>query len=161
MHHDCLTHDNDGVGALLSAAVRLSETKQDSSISALPSVKTVKLLLKHGADPNMISLPKKQSWGPIPTVWQDLLRYPFPFVKNMGIANRGGWAEAIYWFLVYGADATVDLGPEIRIALRDDLSRDQRDRVLAIMKAARRRTWFIKKKRNPNLDFSGHFKIDQ
>lgn len=66
------------------------------------------------------------------------------------------WTELVYWFLVYGADPTVDLGNIIRQQLKGHLSEDKYARVLAIMKAGKRQPWF--KKKNPNLDSSGRFK---
>ena len=62
----------------------------------------------------------------------------------------------IYWFLVYGADATVDLGYYIRRRLVYHLSEDEYNRILAIMKPGSLQSWFTKK--NPNLDASGHLK---
>ena len=52
----------------------------------------------------------------------------------------------------------MDLSPHIREMLRERLSEDQYNHVLTIMKAGRRRTWFTKKEKNPNLDPSGHLK---
>ena len=163
LHHGCLTHDNDGVVPLLSAATAPRGIQQTFFSSAFPSVKIVRMLLEHGADPNMLSLNEKQSLRinsssqRIPTVWHHLLANA-RFRPRVPGETPDPWTEVIYWFLVYGADATVDMGIFIRNQLMY-LSEDKYNQLLAIMKAGRRRTWFTKKEKNPNLGPSGHFKL--
>ena len=164
VHRGCLTHDIYGVVPLLSDATwPCKEYGHSIFIGTFPSVRMVKMLLNHGADANMVCLTDEQrltievSSQRINTVWHDLLRHSAQSFSV--IIGETRWAEVIYWFLVYGADATVDLGNYHRVLLRGHLSEDQYNRVLAIMKAGRRRTWFTeKKKKNPNLDPSGHLK---
>ena len=164
VHHGCLTHDSHDVVPLLSHATMTCTGVQDFFPNLFPSVEMVKMLLEHGADPNMVSLNKRKyfettvSRKRIHTVWHDLLRHVTQSVPRVPDGTRHRWTEVIYWFLVYGADATVDLGPCIRALLKIDLSKDKFGGVLAIMKAGRRQTWFTEK--NPNLDASGHFKMD-
>ena len=66
VHHGCLAHNNDGIVPLLSSAIILPEGLEEAVWTGtfpgtFPSVKMVKMLLKHGADPNMVSFPKKRS----------------------------------------------------------------------------------------------------
>ena len=167
LHHGHFAHDNDGVVRLLSAATA-SPRGLDAHISRrqFPSVTMIKMLLEHGADPNSVSLATKQSLKirrsseTIPTPWHQLLglaETPFLF-ENKGDDHR---AEVIYWFLVYGADPTMDLGNQIRGVLRHTLSKDKYNHVLAIMEGGKRRTWLLKKmkNKNPNLDPSGNLKL--
>ena len=188
VHHGCLAHNNKGIVPLLSEAIILPAGFAKAVwMGAFPSVKMVKKLFKHGADPNMVSLTNEQrlktrvsfkhgadpnmvsltkeqrlkttvSSQRIPTVWHDLLRHVTESLSDISIEIWHRWAEVIYWFLVYGADATVDLGTNICALLSDHLSEEKYNRVLAIMKAKRPQTWFTKKKENPNLDHSGHLK---
>ena len=81
VHQGYLARDNDGLVPLLAIAIMPSSDnfEQHFFVTALPSVKMVKMLLKHGADPNMVPLANKQSLHKlvsnkgIPTVWQLLL----------------------------------------------------------------------------------------
>ena len=161
LHHGCRAHVNDGVVPLLSVAILPCEELEKRFLRVFPNVKIVKMLLKHGADPNMLSLAKKQrlkttiSSQRIPTVWQ-LFLTSIKTLPSPPDEIRDRWAEVIYWFLVHGADTTVDLGPNIRTLLWTHLSKDEYNRVLAIMEAGSPKTWFTKK--NPNLDASGHLK---
>ena len=162
VHHGCLIHDNDGIMPLLSDAIRpCTIFNSHFPIGTSQSVKMVKMLLKHGADPNKVSLTKEQCLNTTPslqgtkTVWQDFLRTVQD--ESYKRESRDSWKEMMYWFLVYGADPSLDMGYAIRMQLTHELSHHEYDRVLAIMKAARPQTWFTK--RNPNLTASGHFKI--
>ena len=173
VHHGCLAHDNHGVVPLLSDATRTCSALQNHLfIDPMTSVEMVKMLLKHGADPNMVVTTKRQYMDTAPsfqganTVWQELLKMA-PTVWEVLLGQEDGMVnkvkivrltEIIYWFLVYGADATVDLKDGVRTMLKDHLSEDKYGHVLAIMKAGRRQPWF--KKKNPNLDSSGCFKSD-
>ena len=165
LHHGCVAHDNDGVTPLLSAAIAsLAKPDQHFSRRPFPSVTIVKMLLEHGADPNFVSLATKQSLKirrsseTFPTPWYRLLGLAsIEFKSNNG--NGDGWAEVIYWFLAYGADPTTNLGNEVRLLLSNHLSHDKYIHVLAIMEAGRRRTWLLKKKKNPNLDPSGNLRL--
>ena len=169
LHQGHIAHDNDGVVPLLSVATAPYKLiEQDFLFSPFPNVRMVKMLLEHGADPDMVSLPMAQyqkirrTSKTIDTAWRSFLEFALPLSDVFMSSRPDRWAEVIYWFLVYGADATVNLGPDIRSLLRSHLSEDQYNHVLAMMKAGKRRTWFLKKKvENPNLDFSGHFKIDR
>ena len=187
VHRGCLTHNGDGIVPLLSEAVILPAGFAKAVwMGAFPSVKMVKMLFKHGADPNMVSLTNEQrlktrvsfkhgadpnmvsltkeqrlkttvsSQGD-PTVWQ-LFLTSIKTLPSPPDEIRDRWAEVIYWFLVYGADPTVDLGDFNRTMLRHILSEDEYNRVLAIMKAGKSQTWFTKKE-NPNLDHLGDLKI--
>ena len=166
LHHGCLAHVNDGVVPLLRAAIEpvgpsdLGRHKTNFFYSvSFPNVKMVKMLLEHGADPNMVCL-YKEKYRYVPTaqtVFHTLLE-DIRTNSHISVDTGDGWAEVIYLFLMYGADTTVDLGDFNRTMLRYNLSEDKYNRVLAIMKAGRRRTWFTKKEKNPNLDPSGHLK---
>ena len=165
LHHGHFAHDNDGVVTLLSdATAPWDELEQHFFLSPFPSVKMVKMLLEHGADPNFVSLATKQilkirrSSETNPTPWHHLLEHTETNYPKDGDGDR--WAEVIYWFLVYGADPTTDLGNEVRVLLSNHLSRDKYNHVLAIMEAGRRRTCLLKKKKNPNLDPSGNLKLN-
>ena len=167
LHHGCLAHVNDGVMPLLRAAIEpigpsdLSHSKTNLFYSvSFPNVKMVKMLLEHGADPNMVCLYKERHrYVPrTQTVFQTLLG-DIRTDASISVDTGDGWADVIYLFLMYGADTTVDLGDFNRTMLRYNLSDDKYNRVLAIMKVGRRRTWFTQKKeKNPNLDASGHLK---
>ena len=161
VHHGCLAHDSLSVVPLLShATMTCPELEQSFFISAFPSIKMVKLLLEHGADPNMGVSSTKQFLEIIPrshstpTVWHNLVTQ-VQSISPPSDRIHDNWTEVIYWFLVYGADATLDLGPDIRARLRNDLSKDKLDGVWAIMKAGRRQTLFSKQ--NPNLTPLGRF----
>ena len=168
VHHGCLVHDNDGVMPLLSDAIKpCTGSGNLFPIKTSQSVKMVKMLLEHGADPNKVSLTKEQcmnttrSFQKTKTVWHILL---MTVQKTMTLRKAYEpnppklWKEMMYWFLVYGADPTVDLGNGTRIWLRNQLSEDEYARVLAIIKAGKPQTWFTK--RNPNLTASGHLKTN-
>ena len=164
VHHGCLAHDKDGVMPLLSDAIKPFEGNDKLfPIKKSQSIEMVKMLLKHGADPNRGCITKANPLDPGPafkgayTVWFNLLRNARTG-KPRSKEDIVRLTEMIYWFLVYGADPTVDLGIRIRTWLSCHLSADKFNRVLAIMKAGRAQTWFTKK--NPNLDASGHFIID-
>ena len=188
VHHGCLAHDNDGIMPLLSDAIKPRIGFCNHPITRSQSVKMVKMLLEHGADPNKVCLTKQQCTITTPsfqrtnTMWHELLQRPqlvewgIEYIICWVCCSHGythsvdeplphipdaadtfnDWTELVYWFLVYGADATVDLGSYLRRQLMD-LPKDKLDRVLAIMKAGRRQTWFRKK--NPNLTASGNFKV--
>ena len=179
VRHGCLSHDDHGVVPLLGDAIkpRVDLYPADMCIHSAPSIKMVKMLLEHGADPNMVCLSENQgqettppSVGtysdhhkPLPSrrtnsVWYDLLRRVTVMARSSESMDSV-WIEVIYWFLVYGADPTVDLGARIRPVLRARLSKDKFARVMAIMKARRRQTWFRKK--NPNLRSSLPFKTNE
>ena len=185
VHHGCLTHDNDGLMLLLGDAIKPRVAFCKHPIKRNQSVKMVKMLLEHGADPNKVCLTRQQrmttthSYERANTVWHHLIER-IQLLQNKGEYRivwvrcscedhceqsltdmskdeiRNDWTELVYWFLVYGADPTVDLGTVIRAALKRYLSKDKFDHVLAIMKAGKRQTWFRKK--NPNLDSLGWFK---
>ena len=164
VHHGCLAHNNLSVVPLLSDAIGIHRgLLEHFFIDAIISVRMVKMLLTHGADPNRGFMTKANSLDTVPsfeeaeTVWYDLLRIA-QNEKTISIEKIVRLTEMIYWFLVYGADPTVDLGISIRTWLSCHLSEDKLDRVMAIMKAGKRQTLFRKK--NPNLDASGHLKID-
>lgn len=165
VHHGCLVHNNLDVVPLLSDVIgSCRELREHFSTDTIMSVKMVKMLLTHGADPDRGFVTKANYLDTVPpfgganTVWHYFLNNArSEMMRSKEIAAR--LTEMIYWFLVYGADPTVDLGPSIRTRLRSHLSVNEYNHVLAIMKAGRRRTWFIQKG-NPNLDVSGHFKLE-
>ena len=188
VHDGCLAHDNDALMLLLRDAIKPHVAFCKHPIKRNQSVKMVKMLLEHGADPNKVCLTRQQrmttthSCERANTVWNHLIEtnqlvddggeYRTVWVacsceyhsgQSLTESSRSKdeflnhWTELVYWFLVYGADPTVDLGTAIRIGLKYCLSKDKLDRVLVIMKAGKRQTWF--KKKNPNLDSSGRLKI--
>ena len=178
VRHGCLSHDDHGVVPLLGDAIKPRVDLGPEGVWFYPisSIKMVKMLLEHGADPNMVCLSENQglettppSVGtysehhkPLPSrrtnsVWYDLLRRMTVIAWSSESMDRVS-TEVIYWFLMYGADPTVDLGVEIRGSLSCYLSKDKFACVMAIMKARRRQTWFRKK--NPNLRSSLRFKTN-
>ena len=170
VHHGCLAHSNLSVGPLLSDAIGTWRGPRGWLFAdPTTSVKMVKMLLTHGADPNRgfiikenpldLDLDPGPAFQGANTVWFNLLRNArnAPTSTTSSDANIVCLTEIIYWFLVYGADPTVDLGISIRTWLSRHLSADKFDRVMAIMKVGKRQTLFGKKK-NPNLDASGHLK---
>lgn len=189
VHHGCLAHDKDGLLPLLSDAIKPRTGCCEHLLNRSQSVKMVKMLLKHGADPNEVCLTKQECMDTTPffqranTVWHQLLensqsvshdeayvKLRFThccgrtqcFDKSQSYWPSGHefceyWTELVYWFLVYGADTTVDLGTHIRPLLMN-LPKDQYDRVLAIMKGGRCRIW--SRMKNPNFDSFGRFKTN-
>ena len=157
VHDGCLVESRLGTWPLLSDAIDTGAALlENSHIISFPRAKMVKMLLKHGADPNRIM----DSSVILKTVWQGLLGRLLPIFEN-GIKKLSDeflddWTEVVYWFLVYGADPTEDLGTTIRMQLMG-LSEAKCSRVLAVMKAGRRQSWF--KKNNPNLSRSGRFRF--
>ncbi len=157
VHDGCLVKGKLGIWPLLSDAIESTPAfggifpfRSFPSVGSFPtSVEMIEMLLKHGADPNR---EVDSSYGICGTVWKDLL---YPPTERARI--RDSWTEVIYWFLVYGADPTEDLGTTIRTRLMG-LSEAECDRVLAVMKAGRRQIWLRKK--NPNLERSGKFKVN-
>ena len=176
LHHGCLAHDDHGVVPLLvDAVVPWIGSREQFDIRPRPSIKMVKMLLTHKADPNMVLTSRQRLEITLLSVgtsndrhkppssqrsyslWQNLLAYLDLLVDPRENMYRD-WAEILYWFLVYGADPTVDLGTNIRTWLSCHLSEDKLDRVMAILKAGKRQTLFRKK--NPNLDRSGRLKLE-
>ena len=174
----CFAHDNDSLTLLLGDAVKprieLPHTEiREIFNKRIRGVRMVKMLLEHGAAPNKVCLTNQQytntktSFQKTSNVWRDLVEhaqkleslYHEGCVAGMTVYTiRQNYPQLVYWFLVYGADPTVDLGISFRADLERYLSKDKFDHVLAIMKAGKRQTWFRKK--NPNLDSSGRFKSD-
>ena len=169
----CFAHDKDSLTPLLGDAIKPRIEFCGNPMKSIRGVKMVKMLLEYGAAPNKFCLTNQQyintttSFQKASTVWRNLLESPRPFgtiyaadrcLADMAVCAR--WQnspELVYWFLVYGADPSVDLGVTTRKRLIRDLSRAEYTSVLAIMKAGKRQTWFRKK--NPNLDSSGRFKV--
>lgn len=145
MNKDCLVRQGDDVWPLLIDAI---STYLGSPLQPRdPSVVMVQILLERGADPNW-----RLTTG---TVWQRFIEYA---VKMPFRSNTLLWAESAYHFLAHGADATLDLGSQLRRSI-SDLSEDKQCQILDIVKATETSTWFGRRKRNPNVDKEGRLKV--